>query len=186
MTEKEYLKKLKKKLSPLKGDDKNALLDFYKEMIEDKMESGLSEEQAVAELESPETVAERTLAEYGLQNKPERKLSVLSVILIVIGSPLWLALGVAALGIGIAALCVVFALVVAMVAVCLSLTLGGAAAFAAGIVLLFSDFSLGLVNIGGGLASSSAGVLLSIACFKLIAFVFPKIKNLFKKGRKLK
>lgn len=93
MSEKEYLKKLKRSLSPLKKKDRDPLLDFYKEMIEDKMENGKTEYEAVSELEPVETVAARTLDEYGIEkNDPKTKsktrLSPLAIVLIIVGSPL--------------------------------------------------------------------------------------------------
>ena len=69
MTEKEYLKELKRNLSALKRSDRNSLIEFYKEMIEDKIENGKTEREAIAELEPADVVAKRTLAEYGIDRE---------------------------------------------------------------------------------------------------------------------
>lgn len=69
MTEKEYLKELKRNLSALKRSDRNSLIEFYKEMIEDKIENGKTEREAIAELEPADVVAKRTLAEYGIDEE---------------------------------------------------------------------------------------------------------------------
>ena len=47
MTEKEYLKELKRTLSALKRSDRNSLIEFYKEMIEDKIENGKTDRKSV-------------------------------------------------------------------------------------------------------------------------------------------
>ena len=73
MTEKEYLKELKRNLSALKRSDRNSLIEFYKEMIEDKIENGKTEREAIAELEPADAVAKRTLAEYGIEEELSKR-----------------------------------------------------------------------------------------------------------------
>ena len=106
MTEKEYLKQLNKRLKPLKEQDKQAIIDFYKEMIADKKENGKSEEEAIGELEGADVVAERTLQEYGVDASRKRKLPPMSAatwVLLIVGSPLWFGLAVAVVCIAITA-----------------------------------------------------------------------------------
>ena len=57
MTKLEYMVALTKALSFLDHDTRNATLDFYKEMLEDRLEEAESEEAAVAAMEAPEKIA---------------------------------------------------------------------------------------------------------------------------------
>lgn len=57
MTRSEYLQALRAALSFLDAAALDTAVNFYDEMIEDRMEDGMSEEAAVASLEAPETIA---------------------------------------------------------------------------------------------------------------------------------
>ena len=57
MTRSEYLQALRGALSFLDAAALDTAVNFYDEMIEDRMEDGMSEEAAVASLEAPETIA---------------------------------------------------------------------------------------------------------------------------------
>lgn len=182
MSEKEYLKKLKRSLSPLKKKDRDPLLEFYKEMIEDKMENGKTEYEAVSELEPVETVAERTLDEYGInRNDPKVKLktrlSPLSIVLIIISSPIWIGLAAGAVGAAVGLLCGALAVVVSVVVACVCLTLCGPIVFVSGIVRLFTDVGSGLIAMGSGLVATAIGVIGAIGLYKLTVYIIEKIKN---------
>ena len=80
MTMNEYLINLAMQLQKIDtGDalysDIKQAISFYKEMIEDMMEDGKSEEEAVASMEAPEVIAERMRREFILPsaNKPGAK-----------------------------------------------------------------------------------------------------------------
>ncbi len=72
MKKKEFLKKLKKGLAPMGGYERQRVLDYYDEMISDRVENGKTEEEAVAELGSPEYVIEKTLIEAGIDPSQKR------------------------------------------------------------------------------------------------------------------
>ena len=63
MKKQEFLRALWNKLSELPKEDIETSLDYYAEMIEDRMESGLSEEEAVAAVGSVEDAAKQNMAE---------------------------------------------------------------------------------------------------------------------------
>ena len=58
-----FLDCIKEKIRHLPYEDLRRNLDFYGEMIDDRMEEGLSEEEAVATMELPELIAEKILDE---------------------------------------------------------------------------------------------------------------------------
>lgn len=89
MTKTEYLKKLKRALKPVVKEECSKSLAYFSEAIDDRMEEGVSEEDAVAELESVEDAAERILAEAKAQGQLKPKRSAWEIVLIVVGFPLW-------------------------------------------------------------------------------------------------
>ena len=189
MTEKEYLKQLNKRLKPLKEQDKQAIIDFYKEMIADKKENGKSEEEAIGELEGADVVAERTLQEYGVDASRKRKLPPMSAatwVLLIVGSPLWFGLAVAAVCIAITAVCLAFGLGLGAVALTLGLSLGGIAMAVNGVIAIFTSVPDGLAFLGLGLVSAAVGGFAIIGLVKYAPIVWAKIKGLFGKKRRNK
>lgn len=169
MTKKEYLKKLKKAISALDKSDSKSIIDYYGEIIDDKIESGYGEEKAVESLESVQSVAERVLEEFGSQRgrkKPSdgetRKKKTGRTVLVICLSPF----------IAILAICLfvlILALAVAAAAIVFGLSVGGAATFVFGIVEAFSNLPKGLTSIGFGAAASAFGVFAAVvlwAAFK--------------------
>ena len=66
MTRNEFLSALSEKLYGVPEKDKTASLDYYGEMINDRMEDGMTEEEAVAALGTAEEIAEQILRELSL------------------------------------------------------------------------------------------------------------------------
>lgn len=60
-----FLNELAAGLARLEPEDRKQVLDYYSEMILDRLESGVPEEEAVAELEPPEQIAAAIRVEYG-------------------------------------------------------------------------------------------------------------------------
>ena len=69
MTKKEYLNELVAGLMALSTEELRRVRDYYAEMIDDRVEAGMTEEQAVAELEPPAALAAQLLRENGVQSE---------------------------------------------------------------------------------------------------------------------
>lgn len=84
MNKTDFLENLKKRLGSISGNERQSVLDYYDEMISDGVENGKTEEEAVAELGSPESVVENILAEFAVSGeknmqkyeKTERKVRI--------------------------------------------------------------------------------------------------------------
>lgn len=63
MTRKEYMRSLEEALQSLGEGQRAALLEYYGEMIDDRMEDGMDEASAVAAMESPADIAAQQRAE---------------------------------------------------------------------------------------------------------------------------
>lgn len=84
MTKNEYLKKLDKALKAVSNQEKEKSLAYFSEVIDDRMEEGIPEETAVAELESVESAAARIIAEVRASGGMKTKHSPVAVTLIVL------------------------------------------------------------------------------------------------------
>lgn len=117
MTKYSFLEKLQGKLQDLPKREVEERINFYSEMIDDRMEEGLSEEEAVTAVGTVEEIAFQISEELRLGNPPKmkkakRKLRAWEIVLLVLGSPLWVAL-----------LLAVFAVVISLYAVLWSVNL---------------------------------------------------------------
>lgn len=127
MTKDEFLGLLKKELSGLPDEDVQKSLEYYGEMISDRMEDGIDEEAAVEGVGMPSEAAESILSEISLPKlikkkiTPKRTLRVWEIVFLIIGSPVWLSILIAAAAIVLAAYIVMWSIVLVMYAVTLSL-----------------------------------------------------------------
>lgn len=63
MTKRNFLKELRSRLGQLSDVERDQVLLYWSEAIDDRLESGMTEEQVFAELESPDIIALRILSE---------------------------------------------------------------------------------------------------------------------------
>lgn len=74
MTKNDFITELRKELNGLPDSDIQRSIDFYSEMIEDKIEDGMTEENAVSELEPPAVIAKKVLSETSISKLVKAKL----------------------------------------------------------------------------------------------------------------
>ena len=171
MSKQEFLDKLRLRLSGLPKQDVEERLSFFSEMIDDRMEEGLSEEEAVSGIGSVDETAEQIAAEIPLAKivtekiKPKRGLKAWEVVLLALGSPIWLSLAVAAFAVILSVYAVIWSVIISLWAVFASLiacALGGAAA---GAVFICLGYGLtGFAMIGAGLVLAGLSVFLFFGC----------------------
>ncbi len=163
-----FLMELKDRLSHLPENELQERLGFYSEMIEDRVEEGLSEEEAVASVGSAEEIAAQTLGEMPAVHTEKKKAEhkkrpqVWVIVLVALGCPVWLSLLIAAAA-------VVFSLYVSMWSVIVSLwaAFGSLVASAVGILCGAVVLAFG----GNGItAAAMAGV--GLVCAGLSIFMF--------------
>jgi DUF4097 and DUF4098 domain-containing protein YvlB len=64
MNKETFLQELAEHLSTLSEEERNGVLDYYREMIYDEMENGKAEEAVIKDFGSPETVAAQIYSDY--------------------------------------------------------------------------------------------------------------------------
>lgn len=151
MRKEEFLAEVKERLAGLPAQELEKSLEYYREMIEDRIEDGMEEEEAVAEMGSVEEAAEEILRGTPLPKlvktkmKLSRTLRSWEIVLLIAGAPIWLPLLVCVVLIFLACYAVLGVMMFVMHAVNLAL----AAAGAGGIVLAVLQFSAGRHLAGG-------------------------------------
>ena len=127
MNREEYLEKLRLALAQMPAEEKERQIAYYDELISDMCEDGMSETEATAKLGDPAKVAEELLAALPLGTlvksriKSAGGLSALTIVLLVLGFPLWFPLLIAAAAVVLSLLIVLWALAVSYGAVVLAL-----------------------------------------------------------------
>ncbi|MBR3979439.1 MAG: hypothetical protein IKJ94_07450 [Oscillospiraceae bacterium] len=108
-----FLSQLQKRLKGLPEEELRQTLEYYAEMIDDRMEEGFSQEEAVAEVGTVEEIA-RPL----LPKTPRRKRKGWELALLILGFPLWFPLLIAVFAVAISLIASLYAVVVSFAACC--------------------------------------------------------------------
>ena len=87
MTKSEFLRRLEKALAPLGAQERQAALEYWEEYIAEAAEED-GEEAAIANIDAPEDIARRLLAEAGMAPAPRKKRSASYWVLLVMASPI--------------------------------------------------------------------------------------------------
>lgn len=168
MTKEEFLTRLRKGLSGLPQDDIEERLTFYGEMIDDGMEEGLSEEEAVQRIGNIDEIVSQTVSDIPLAKlvkekiTPKRQLKAWEILLLALGSPVWFSLLIAALA-------VVLSLYVSLWSVMIALW----AAFGAIVVSAFGGVAGGIASAVVGNAPAGVALIgIALVCVGLSVFLF--------------
>ena len=172
MTKREFLEELRKRLSDLNDAEFASSVAFYEEMIDDRMEDGLSEEEAVKEIGTPAEAAAHILEEMPLSKlikaraKSKGKLSVWIIILLCAGSPVWLSLVVAAVAVVISVYAVLWSVVVSLWSTVAAVAVSAIASLIGAPVLFATGFGwTGLMLIGASLFLSGLAMFAFFGSF---------------------
>lgn len=168
MNKNDFIAELKKELNGLPDSDIQRSIDFYTEMIEDKIEDGMTEENAVSELEPPAEIAKKVLSETSISKlvkaklKPSRELKGWEIALLVLGAPLWLPLIIAFAAVLLSVYAVIWSVIISLYCIDLSFAVCVLGGTAQGIIFAF----------GGNVVSSVFYFGASIACFGIAVLLF--------------
>ncbi len=167
MNKKEFLAALEARLSGLPENDIKKSVEYYAEIIDDATDDGVDENEAVANLGSVDGIAEQILGETPLpklvKNKltPKRRLFAWEIVLLILGSPIWLSLLITAVACVIAVYASLWSVIIALYAA-VGVFFGGVAGGIIGGIAYFMTEKIaeGLFFIGCGLICGGIAVLL--------------------------
>jgi uncharacterized membrane protein len=170
-----FLEALRQGLSALPRDEAEERLTFYAEMIDDGMEEGLSEEEAVAAVGSVDEIVSQAVSDAPRGKLPanpakepvktKRRLRAWEIVLLALGSPVWLSLLLAAFAVVLALYLSLWSVVISLWAVFASLIGCTFAGVVGGIVVAcFGNVLSGIALIGAGLACAGLSIFLFFGC----------------------
>lgn len=168
MNKTEFILELNEKLSFLPAEEIKERISFYLEMIDDRIEEGLSEEEAVKAVGETDKITEQIISElpFTLQVKkkikPKRRLNAWETAFLVLGSPIWVSLLISAFAIILSLYVSLWAIIISFWAVFISFVCGAVGGFAYGVILIFT----GSQTPGTGIIAAS------IICAGLAIFAF--------------
>lgn len=166
MTREAYLKALEEGLRRLPREEARKSISYYREMIDDRMEDGMTEEEAVAAMEAPDGAAERILYETPLkvlaQSRKENRAprTTLTTVLLIVGSPVWLPVLCALLSVIVAVYAAIWAALASIIAGFAAVVVTGVLLAAYGVYAMTMSAAFGLGIMGAGLLSGGIGLLL--------------------------
>lgn len=164
MNKSTFIETLRRLLKPLGKDECNKFISYYEEIIEDYKESGLTEQEIVEKIGSPESIANNILSEQDSINIniPSFKSKILNIVLLILGFPLWGSLLLAAVLLVLSAYIIIW---------CIPFTTGvsSIAFFAASLFSIIGSpfmmadiLSVGIVQLGIGVALVGISILLGL------------------------
>ena len=170
MNKQEFLKELTKALSALPKREQEERLSFYAEMIDDCVEEGVSEEEAVARIGKVDEVVARIAEEMPLFKiakehiKPNRKLKIWEVILLALGFPVWGSLLISALAVVVSLYISWWAIIISLWVAELSFVVSAVGAIALGPIYAVRRLEGAAVMIACGLVLAGFSILFFFVC----------------------
>ena len=171
MLKQEFLAQLRSGLAGLPQDDISERLTFYSEMIDDRMEEGLSEAEAVAAIGSVDEIVAQIVADTPFSKiakeriKPKRQLNALEIVLLALGCPIWLSLGIAAIAVIISLYVSLWSVIISLWAVFASLAVCSLAGIAACVIFITGgNLYTGLAMLAAGIALGGLAIFMFYGC----------------------
>lgn len=186
MRKEDFLAQLRKGLSGLPKNDLEERLTFYSEMIDDRMEEGLTEADAVSEIGTVDEVVSQIAAEIPLSRlvkeriRPKRTLRAWEIVLLALGSPIWLPLLFAAIAVIISIYVVIWSVLVSLWAIEASLvgcSFGGV--ISAMISFFHGNGIAGIAMFGAGIFCAGLSIFLFFGCRGAMKGIILLTKKLF-------
>lgn len=209
MRKQEFLENLKKQLWALSPADVQRSLDYYCEMIDDRMEDGLSEEEAVAAIGDLEEIVQQILTEtprppatvnkepkqtaQPKQTKEKGRVQPWIIVLLILGAPLWISL-ITGLGGGVLGIYVgLWSVVIALYATTFALAVCALGLLIAAFSLLWiRHFAKCAVVVGAALLCAGLAILIfllsNLAAKGLVALtklIWNGITGIFKRKERI-
>ena len=171
MKKEEFLSELEKRLSGLSQEEIAERVSFYREMIDDRIDDGVSEEEVIAQIGPVDMVVEQIMSEIPLSRlvkdkvTPKKGLSIWQIVLLAVTFPVWFPLAIAGAIVALVLYITIWIIVAALYVVNVALVISAVAALIAGIALFAAgEAAKGGLSIGGALVCAGLSVLWFFGC----------------------
>ena len=167
----DFLLALDKRLDVLSETDRRASLDYYSEILDDLVEGGMTEIDAVASLGSVDAIAEEILMDIPLPKlvkakmKGKKPLSGLEITLLIVGFPIWLPILISVFAVIFAVYISLWAVVISLYATDLALAACAPTSLLCAILLFAAGQpASALLLLGAALVLAGLAILLLFGC----------------------
>ena len=185
MTKIEFLLRLEEKMAGISCKDRTRTIDYYSEIIDDKIEDGMTEEEAVSTLDDADDIVKRVFMEIPLIDivkenlRPKRRLKTWEIVTLVAGFPVWLPLIISAFAVAFSLWVTMYAVIISFYAVALSLAVGSLGALVVAIInLILANIPSALIMVSFSFVSAGLAPLLFFGLNKLTKLTFVMNKNI--------
>ena len=169
MNKHEFIDMLRKRLSHLPQQDIEERLSFYSEMIDDRIEEGLSEDEAVLQVGDIDEMVSQITADYPKSKKQhthkKRTLKAWEIALLAVGSPIWASLLIAAFAVVLSLYISLWSVIISLWAVFASFigcALGGV--IACTVFVCGGNVATGIATIGCSAVLAGLSIFLFFGC----------------------
>ena len=167
----EFLSELRVALSEITNYDVEERLAFYSEMIDDLVDDGISEEEAIEKVGPVDKIAREALGAIPLfelvkrKVKPKRSLRGWEIGLICASSLIWVPLVISLFAVAIALFVSVWSIVISLWAALLTSGASALAGLFCGVLFIFTESQLsGFVLCGASITVAGLSILLFYGC----------------------
>lgn len=171
LTKHEFICRLSEELAGIPKYELEERLEFYKEMIDDRIDEGQTEEDAVADIGNVNEIISQILSEIPLTKiikekvKPKRKMKGWEVTLIILGFPLWFPLLVAAAAVIFSIYVSLWSIIVSFWAIFASFAACSLASLIAGVgITVGHSLPIGLAVFSAGLILAGLSIFTFYGC----------------------
>lgn len=121
MNKKHFERLLARKLRSLPRQERQASLNYYAEMIQDRIEKGMSEEAAVSQMGDVDEIAAQICCNESETPKKHAGITFWQILLLILGSPIWLSVLIVLLAVALSGFAVLWCALVSLYAAALAL-----------------------------------------------------------------
>ncbi|MCM1494424.1 MAG: DUF1700 domain-containing protein [Bacteroides sp.] len=189
MNKAEFLNELKKQISEYPVEETQKSMEYYAEMIDDRVEDGMTEAEAVASLGAVDSIANQIKCELPIttlvkqrakEQAKGKKMPVWAIILLILGFPLWGGIVVFILGMILVFYSMIWVVDVVLWSAVVSFGAGALSGMIGFFVSLFR-MSLGsaVFYLGGGLLCGGLGIFVFLGTLLITKGILYGTKRCF-------
>ena len=172
-------------------EEREEQLVFYAEMIDDRVEEGVSEEDAVAAIGDVDAIVTQIISDIPLSKlvkkriNPKRKIGALQIVLIILGSPILFSLLVVAFVLILSVYVVIWSVIASLWSVFAALIASALGGLVGGVMFMVQGYGAsGLATVGAAISLAGLSILMFFPCryaTKGASFLSRKIVVLIKR-----
>lgn len=183
MNKEKFYQSLKNRLKNFDKSEAKSIIEYFDEIIDEKMENGYTEEEAISSLGNVDDIIRAIKTDLVIKRSSDKKTNSLRNFLIILGicsSPILIPIGVAFF-------ITFFSLLISLFSVFIALAVSSFACYFAAIVtaigMFLKSIDLGIILLvfGGAILAGSILGLLSISLYKVSKVILHVINNLYSK-----